>query len=299
MTLVVVNGYFRSGTSILWRQLKTANPDRKVIYEPCHNDLFRALLRARQGQVNDLHKFKTWNTYFALDEDALQRLRWSHPNLDGHVLPASYPALAWYIKNLQAVFGENAVLQTNRWQFYLGDIARDGAETLHVIRNPFSVYASISSNGDLKKRRNPLEKLRRLLNPSNRFYGWQMRQEIGRRYGHRCHGWQRLQPFETFVYCWVLSNHAALDALGHHRVFCYEEICLAPARFQQRLQQSGLQFDTSALNPRGVALLRNTDAIDAAAQRLGIDEPWHALREFLLEEHAALSAPEPALSGAA
>lgn len=298
MTLVVINGYFRSGTSILWRQLEADNPERKVLYEPCHNDLFRALHRARQGLVNDLHRFSTWTTYLGLPERELERLRWSHPNLDGRILPADFPALSWYIDNLRAVFGEDAVLQTNRWHFFLGDIAVRGAEVLHVIRNPFSVYASISSNGDGRKRRHPLEKLRSLLNPADRFYGWRMRQEIGRRYGHRSHGWQRLQPFDTFVYCWVLSNHAALSALGSSRVFCYEEICLAPARFQQRLRQSGLRFAGDALNQRGVTLLGDTAAIDAAAARLGIENPWRELRDFLREEHAGLSAPERTLSGA-
>jgi hypothetical protein len=297
MSLVVVNGYFRSGTSILWRQLAAANPGRKVVYEPCHNDLFRAVHRARLGLVNDLHQFATWSNYLELSDRELQRLRWSHPNLNGRVLPENYPALAWYIANLQEVFGADAVLQTNRWQFFLGDIAGAGAEVLHIIRNPFSVYASISRNGDHKKRRHPTEKLRGLLNPADRFYGWRMRQEIGSRYGHRSRFWQRLQPFETFVYCWVISNHAALNALGRGRTFTYEEICLAPERFLQRLRQNELKLATEALNRRGVALLEETAVIDAAARRLGIDQEWRELREFMLEEHAGLSAPPARVMG--
>ena len=285
---VILNGYFRSGTSILWRLLRDANPARAVIYEPCHNDLFTAIEMARNGRHSDLHQFPVWGDYLTLSEVQLARLRWSHPCLAGRVLPGDTAALLRYLATLRSVFGSDAVLQTNRWHFQLGQLAEADAEIFHVVRNPLAVYRSIVVGSDYRRRRNPLIRARRLFNPAEQFYGWRIANEIAPRYGTRLSSWLRWRPFDVFVYCWVLANAAALDALGASRLFSYEEICLAPSRFQSALHGAGLAADFSAMRPAPAMTATEFAAIDEACAGLRIERWWRPLRRFLQDNMARL-----------
>jgi hypothetical protein len=288
MGAVVVNGYFRSGTSILWRLLREGNAARQVVYEPCHNDLFTALNLARRGRVNDLHAFPVWSHYLALSAPQLDRLRWIHPSMTGNVLPRDFPSLAAYVAVLRELFGADVVLQSNRWQFQLGELQRSGVEVVQVVRNPLAVYRSIHQGSDHRRRRNPWVRARGLFNPAEQFYGWRMAREIAPRYGHRFSALQRFRPFDVFVYCWVLSNSAALRALGPGRVFSYEEICIAPERFQAQLQALGLAIDCSAMRRDGAEPVGDLAAVDEACRRLGIDEAWSSLQAFISDNHRQL-----------
>jgi hypothetical protein len=288
MGAVVVNGYFRSGTSILWRLLREGNAARQVVYEPCHNDLFAALNLARQGRINDLHAFPVWSHYLALSAPQLDRLRWAHPSTGGNVLPRDFASLANYVAVLRELFGADVVLQSNRWQFLLGELQRSGVEVLQVVRNPLAVYRSICRGSDYRRRRNPLVRARGLLNPAEQFYGWRMAREIAPRYGYRLSALQRFRPFEVFVYCWVLSNSAALQALGPGRVFSYEEICVAPERFQVLLETLDLAIDCSAMRRDGAQPEVDLTAVDATCRRLGITEAWAPLHTFISDNQAQL-----------
>ena len=288
MSMVVVNGYFRSGTSILWRLLRQANQGRSLVYEPCHNDLFGAIELARGGYQNTLHEFAVWEDYLALPESQLERLRWTHPCVDGRILPGDSEELLRYVAVLSELFGASAVLQTNRWHFHLAVLTAAGIDAVHVIRNPLAVYRSIQRGSDYRRRRNPLIRARAVLNPADQFYGWRMAAEIAPQFGHRLSAWQRYRPFDVFVYCWVLANLSALENLGPERIFSYEEICLAPERFQHALRKLGLDIDCSSMRSPTPISPAELALVDEACHRLDIDRFWKPLRYFLVANHARL-----------
>jgi hypothetical protein len=48
---LIVNGYFRSGTSIIWKILKESNLDYTVYYEPCHESLFEKKIKKSGAKI--------------------------------------------------------------------------------------------------------------------------------------------------------------------------------------------------------------------------------------------------------
>ena len=66
----IINGYYRTGTSIVWWILQQSNPDKIILYEPhsvgLHNE-FRSL-RPTADTVNPLHGMPIYKPYFLIPE---------------------------------------------------------------------------------------------------------------------------------------------------------------------------------------------------------------------------------------
>ncbi|NDY42539.1 hypothetical protein G3N55_06750 [Dissulfurirhabdus thermomarina] len=250
---LLVNGFFRSGTTIVWRILKESNPYYRVYYEPCHERLF-LLVRDYwlNREADPLHETVLFDEYL-LDMDFLDALRWHHPNV-GIVFPTSCDELLSYVK----LFHDSdtpIILQSNRWHFFLDKIAASyGCGVVHIVRNPFDVYRSIIRSSF--RFGSFLKKILRIgLGPFIRgrfFYIDEMYKYIEMRYG--CSPYDlgildrilwRFKAMNRFFGVWIVSNFVALKKIQKvgGNVLCYEEIVRNPGKSKSVFESFGVHFD--------------------------------------------------------
>ena len=250
---LICNGYFRSGTSIVWKILRESNPDCLVFYEPCHERLFIQLERFNNGRKTDsLHRMSLWDEYFK-KEGFIDSLRFTHPNV-GSPFPESARDLLEYVKVFDAL-QEDTVLQVNRWHFYLGDLSKHfSASVMHIIRNPVDIFESFHSN--YPQGRNPIiifvKKSLSAVFFARAFSqkGWF--RTVYERFGKpsfltdklKYAVFQYTRPFDVFFVVWVLTNAAAIRSLGKRDLLMVHECLLRrPGYYQSRIKDLfGLGF---------------------------------------------------------
>lgn len=245
---LVVNGFFRSGTSIVWSILRESNPDHDVFYEPCHGDLLRRIEEFRRcGKVDPIHAMCLWEEYLRTP-GLIERLRTVHPNV-GRTFPENLTSLIPYVQEYHAL-PRRSVLQTNRWHFFLEGVHREtGCGVVHLVRNPFDIYRSIKraylTTGDSLDR--TTKHLLWWALPGRAFQIREMADYITPRYalppqtvGVRGAIRNRmLSTWKQFVLVWVITNYEAIrqtDRTGN-LVTCYETLLQAPNEFAQALQE--------------------------------------------------------------
>lgn len=139
---VIVNGFFRSGTTVVWRILRDSNRDWRVFYEPCHEGLVNYLHdKDCISQIHPWHKMMLWDEYYRVP-GLIENIENWHPRI-GFPLPLNIRTTLEYVGIFHAL-KENCILQTNRWHFMLGPLAtRYGCGIVHIVRNPYDVFRSI------------------------------------------------------------------------------------------------------------------------------------------------------------
>lgn len=139
---VIVNGFYRSGTTMLWDILKQSNPEKNIFYEPL-NPYLAYYIRKEEyyNTPNALHNLYLFQEYIRSDKNLIDKIIDKHPVLD-HPLPNDKQRLYEYLNIFDEL--DNSVLQVNRLHFHMTDIhERYNAKIVHIIRNPFDVYNSI------------------------------------------------------------------------------------------------------------------------------------------------------------
>lgn len=287
---LVANGFFRSGTSILWQILKDSNRDHVVFYEPCHHELLMRVERYRRApSIEPLHGMCLWQEY--LDCPGLMdRLRWTHPNV-GKVFPDTTENLLAYLRVYQSL-PDFCLLQSNRWHFFLEAIHQETrCGIVHLVRNPFDIYRSIRvaylSEGDR------LSRFKKWLLwdvlPGQAFQIQQMYAAIFQRYGLPPNaitytGTLRHRPLSTwnqFLVAWTMTNFEAIrqtDAVGGI-VQSYEALLHDASGFAEQLERKyALQFCYEGVlrNGKSKEFLPSPqrDLLRPIMQRLGIEREF-------------------------
>ncbi len=256
---VLVNGFFRSGTSIFWKILKESNQNYTVFYEPCHDQLPFLLERYRENKIKDnMHGMLLWEEYLK-NKELFEAIKWEHPNV-GSVLPLDGEKLCKYVKIYHDI-PKNTVLQSNRWHFFLREVKEiTGCKLVHIIRNPFDIYNSIQKlhfkdlpSGLVKYYRNSFGFFLR-----GKAFGIDNMYEIlFQRYGkpvwinNRFHRIRfRLRTFHKFLICWTLSNLAAMQGIGNTNGYLviYENMINDPEGFKNEFEKKiGINFQIDEL----------------------------------------------------
>ena len=139
---VVVNGFYRSGTTMIWNLLKRSNPEKNIFYEPLNPYLsYYIRSEAYYDVPNPLHNMYLFQEYSQIGNGFIDQIVDKHPALN-HPLPNNKKELYEYLQLFHVL--DNSILQVNRLHFHLNDIHKKyNAKIIHVIRNPFDVYHSI------------------------------------------------------------------------------------------------------------------------------------------------------------
>jgi hypothetical protein len=235
----IFNGYFRSGTTLIWEILKKSNPDKTVFYEPLHPHLFDEIAKNKHSK-DDLHNKILWDEYLNLSNDDFKNLKNNH--FKNNFLN-DYKKINKYL-NVYDNMSEDIILQTNRLHLYLGNISQDyNLNVIYIIRNPLDVYKSLlniyNSNNGLKSKFIKLGSwVKNGYNPKANIYGAKDNIDlIYKKYGlPLCWGDSSKKasclknPFKIHVLNWTLSNYIGIKSLKKDikSVLVYEKLTAFP-----------------------------------------------------------------------
>ena len=240
---LVINGFFRSGTSIIWQILKLSNPQMLVFYEPSHKNLIKILKKYKSNYKNDkgfnMHGMKLWEEYF-FKKDFIKIVQQYHPNKNIAV-PNSYDKLREYIFQF-SILHKDVVLQTNRWHDFFGNIKNESVRCLHIIRNPIDVYESL-----IRYSFSSLSTYKKIIkNSFPKYFYWKMF-DVNFWYKHYKNDFDNLiipqTPFEQFFIVWVISNYNAIRSLDVNEVLLYEDLINDPKNNTKYFKENNIEFD--------------------------------------------------------
>lgn len=291
MSRLIVNGFFRSGTSILWQALEKANPERPVLYEPCHPDLADLVAEAAEGgEAHPIHGFRLWDAYTPYLED-VARLHNTYTRGNRHVFAFDDVVAADYAHKLFEITGAS-VLQANRWHFVLNEIsAATGARPMHLMRDPAGVYRSFQSIF----RNNRSAWVGALLKAAAPNYlppgSWEMLdalQQVSEYLPAQAVPLLRTRRFspgksqDVFLAVWLVSNAQAIRAAQESggTIHWIEDIVHDPARFTAEIMPMGLRLDTSVFRPEkvgAVPTLASLSRYGENARRLGLERDFETV----------------------
>ncbi len=282
---LVLNGSFRSGTSMLWKIVKDSNPDMLCFYEPCHPSLSDLICEHPEGHVNDLHGYVLFDEYhhaFDMSEgvfnDALSQTK---------IYPDTYDQISERVSRFTCL-DQACVLQSNRWHYFLEELHSEyDCALMHVLRNPFKVWDSIQRG--IRQQGEFSYQIRRLLR--NRSLGEFFGSDAIYQKSMKVHSLQPplfLSSFERFIVGWILSNDIAVKAVLAHSgtVLTYESILSSGGDVLDALDLAGVRFDQHAFVRRqAVTFLDSTEynKIASICTRFGMEDVMEDLLKSIGE----------------
>ena len=163
MIKLVLNGYYRSGTTILWWAMKRSNPEMLHLFEPLspaleEDDLSLRSHKLHGAPVGTEYNRKEFdqvkNNFFKRRSRLLEiykhRLKKSS-KVDIDVLPTNLEEVAPLFDLLNGL-EIPVIVQPNNCHFILRDISeRYGCKFIHIIRNPIDTWLASTVDKSARK----------------------------------------------------------------------------------------------------------------------------------------------------
>jgi hypothetical protein len=143
MIKFIFNGYYRAGTTLMYKILKESNPELLSFYEPLHPQLFDS--KSKKAALL-LHGFYPWDSYKHSDfkhiENEYKKYHVRLKNGADDIIPFNFKDIT-PLFDLLHNFKRDVILQPNRLHFVLNHIAvRYNCKYAHIIRNPINTWIS-------------------------------------------------------------------------------------------------------------------------------------------------------------
>lgn len=233
---LIVNGYFRSGTTLLWDITRKLLKDHVCFYEPLHHELAQLINSEKLlNEKNKLHQIYLFKEYSKIDDFTLRRLLFNHPNYSKFGI-LNERVLFDYL-NIYNDMNFNVALQPNRLSLYLDIVLKKyKPKSIHIIRHPLDVYTSIKKAYYTKD--NKFEYLLKvILRPFlgkesadiNKTYKWSL-DHLGKPVNFNksklSYYINYFDIFGEFVVVWTLSNYYAIKAIEENNglLLIYENL---------------------------------------------------------------------------
>ena len=133
MIKLIMNGFPRTGSTIMYKMLKAGNPDALHLYEPLHDNLFGLI----EEKENIMHGGELFNGYKAISQSVLTEMRLKHSDSTNLYRFTDCEPYLDVINSIK----EDVFLQPNRMQFVLKDAAiKYDCKVVHLCRNPADCF---------------------------------------------------------------------------------------------------------------------------------------------------------------
>jgi len=230
MKKVLINGFFRSGTSAVWDNIKKSNPGTGVFYEPCHPELIKFVMS--DEELNSLHGIELWQEYRIFGQKLLSK----HPYIGCSAYGKRVESYVELFEEYSRNNNKNLVLQSNRWHFELGNFLEQGYGVVHVVRSPKDVLLSMKTAYTSRESSRFAQFLKRILINYNVSGFWEFGSLMDYLTAiHSCeslrNGAKRnafsLGLEEQFILIWTLVNYYAIRMLEKNEkgsVVSYEKL---------------------------------------------------------------------------
>jgi len=234
---IILNGYFRSGTTFLWRYLNNSlKNDFICFYEPLHPELAKLVSLSLKGErFNFLHKDFLWEEYTQLNERILNKLFINHPNITNDGISNEF-VLKLYLDIFDNL-NKKVLLQPNRLHFFFDFLSQNyNCKIIHIVRHPLDVFSSMQKMYDDNPHRGIKRLIIKILKPYGALYLTNFEIEknylwIKRHYGINSNNFsiRFFNPFDIFgkfVVVWTISNYYAMKSLERNKghLIVYEKL---------------------------------------------------------------------------
>jgi len=138
MIKFILNGYFRSGTTIMWYIFKQQHPELVCLYEPL-NPALPKYVRENIGKIDPLHNLVLFDDYLKLPN--LDEVISKHRG-DEFFLVDRFEVVKDYLDAIHR--SVDTMLQPNRMHFIMSDVVkRYKCKAVQLVRHPADVYMDI------------------------------------------------------------------------------------------------------------------------------------------------------------
>ena len=237
----VINGYYRTGTSIVWWILQQSNPETIILYEPhsvgLHND-FRTF-NPNADFVNPLHGMPIYKPYFMVSDEVRRKFLETAKPKPVYTKDDFEDA----IKTVEMFndIDKRVIVQSNQLHPILHEFAEYfDCNYIHIVRDPAEVlYSHAGSPSKLKRRIQqflvsftPNYMINKWINHGGRYGKFELRymMEVAKKLGYLNSGGDLL---EKFVRMYVNYNYHVLENLDEKRgkVVKFEDLVKNPKFF--------------------------------------------------------------------
>ncbi len=264
MIKLIFNGYYRSGTTMMYKILKKSNPKTDCFYEPLHPNLFNEITK---GTATSLHKFYPWSDYNESNfKSVSKRYRLVHSKLKktgDDIIPTNLQEIRPLFDLFQN-FKKDVVLQPNRCHLVLKEATSNyNCKFVHIVRNPINVWLSQTLTPPIRNR----DRLRKTYGfvtslfgktgkkyflmkylPKNKevgnfFFGDSDYKLIANKFNRPINEKNQLSKMLTV---WTYFNYQAFvqASNGNGMIVFYEDIVLEPEKWLKIISNfSGLKLD--------------------------------------------------------
>jgi len=136
----ILNGYYRSGTTIMWWLLRLSNLDKPVLYEPTSPVLLDFLRNWEYGKVDGLHGLPIFDGYFMLPKPCLDNFMRNHR---GEEVYLSHENAFKTLDSIHNCNNKEIIIKTCQLHLILNKVAnRYGCNYVHLVRHPADCFVS-------------------------------------------------------------------------------------------------------------------------------------------------------------
>ena len=254
----VINGYYRTGTSVLWWIIQQSNPDKLVLYEPhscgLHDELRN--LKPDEHTQNPLHGLPIYKPYFQIPEDIRKEfMKKAKPKsiYSPHGLKDAVETVEVFDELDRDVY-----IQSNQLHLILREFCEYfNCKYIHIVRDPSEVlYAHTGSPSKLKQ---AVQEVLITFATNYMLSKWvslgrrgkfELRNcmSVARRMGFLNHG----DLLTKFLSMYININYYILENMSNgSKVVKFETIVKYPATFDYVLREvMGLRFtETQFIDP--------------------------------------------------
>jgi len=146
---LVFNGYYRSGTSIMWWIIKRSNPEMLHLYEPLAPKWLEKLKNYKKEGYHFDSPLPIWEDYYRpefqkIKDEYIRAWLNIKKRYIMDILPRDIREVAPLLDILENI-STNVVLQPNRFHLILKDVSEHyNLRFIHIIRNPIDIWFSHS-----------------------------------------------------------------------------------------------------------------------------------------------------------
>ncbi|XOF33708.1 MAG: hypothetical protein ACL93V_17225 [Candidatus Electrothrix sp. YB6] len=238
---IIINGYFRSGTTIIWHLIKHSNKNRLFLYEPCHQDICDKILHSSKD-AHPIHGIKLWEDYSFLSDEIINIFMC-------HRGDSFFPNYSFFslLTNILSEQPDFIGYQTNRCHFILKDFAKDkNFIPIHIIRNPVSVWNSMI-NFKIKSGVFPfLERAKFFLFKKNLFnINDQLKEILDFHVKKDFSCIERESAFMSFIFIWLICNAYSIEQCNSYggKVFFFQKKKEFIEEFSLYMNKIGIPFN--------------------------------------------------------
>jgi len=232
----IFNGYYRSGTTIMWWIMRLSNLDKPVLYEPTSPVLLDFLKKWEYGKIDGLHGLPIFDGYFMMPKSCLDNFMANQTGRDVYLSHENA------FKTLNPIHncGKEIIIKTCQLHLILNKVANKyGCNYVHLIRHPADVF--VSHLGGQYRTKDKLQAICNLKIVDNKIDGAFWMNAIYKKASSKLGiAVPDNDYIGKFIIAWVFCNYEALKQVEKSNkgmIAYFEAIAANPHRFFKEISE--------------------------------------------------------------